>query len=145
MEERAWDGQMDELPRGITETSRTADAVVERPAGFVEFLHQPRRSRGAWGKQQALTLAGSNRLTPDPPTAPNRAGRRGRDRAGRMQGEGAAWLLERLLPPVGQRGGTGTGAAGGARTILLSLGRSPAQEEIVSYKKKRRKHAGEPT
>jgi len=86
---------MDAFPRGIP-TRELLDAVVpDRPV----FLPN-RDGHGAWVNSKALTLAGIDRLTPDPAD-----GRIERDAEGEPSGmlqEGAAWLVERLLPPVSE-------------------------------------------
>ena len=115
---------MDAFPRGIP-TRELLDAVVpDRPV----FLPN-RDGHGAWVNSKALTLAGIDRLTPDPSD-----GRIERDAEGEPSGmlqEGAAWLVERLLPPVSEEDWYQALLA--AQDYLLSLGITGWQDAIVSY------------
>ena len=113
---------MDAFPGGVA-TRDLLDAVVaDRPV----FLPN-RDGHGAWVNSKALALAGIERSTPDPAD-----GRIERDAAGEPNGmlqEGAADLVERLLPPVS--GEEWYQALLVAQAHLLSLGITGWQDAII--------------
>ena len=83
---------MEAFPGGAPSRADLDRAVPDRPAFFTN-----RDAHGAWVNSRALELANIDRATPDPPD-----GRIERDADGRPSGtlhEGAARLVERLLPP----------------------------------------------
>ena len=113
---------MDAFPGGIP-TRDLLDAVVaDRP------VYLPNRDgHGVWVNSKALALAGIGRSTPDPAD-----GRIERDAAGEPVGmlqEGAADLVERLLPPVTEE--DWYQALLTAQAHLLSLGITGWQDAIV--------------
>jgi predicted amidohydrolase YtcJ len=113
---------MDAFPGGVA-TRDLLDAVVaDRPV----FLPN-RDGHGAWVNSKALALAGIDRSTPDPAD-----GRIERDAAGEPNGmlqEGAADLVERLLPPVSAE--EWYQALLVAQAHLLSLGITGWQDAII--------------
>ena len=113
---------MEAFPGGIP-TRDLLDAVVaDRP------VYLPNRDgHGVWVNSKALALAGIGRSTPDPAD-----GRIERDAAGEPVGmlqEGAADLVERLLPPVTEE--DWYQALLTAQAHLLSLGITGWQDAIL--------------
>jgi len=113
---------MTAFPGGIPTRYQLDEVVADRPV----FLPN-RDGHGAWVNTKALTLAGIDARTPDPPD-----GRIERDADGEPVGmlqEGAAFLVSRLLPPATEEDYyLGLLAA---QKYLLALGITGWQDAIV--------------